>query len=362
MNKKEVSYALFKRPGNGDVHLFFQENNLPEKIRTLRELNNKSGFVIAPFINSIETPILLLHPEHQLCGAEKIISFLNTKRESSIQDFSHTPSLPYLPEENVFLHYSKAFQSVKDFLTAGKLEKIVLARTLSMKNETDLDAVHLFFNACESYPDEYVVLFHTPFTGSWLSATPELLLEHTGGIAHTVAIAGTITEKEQELSRQWNNKNIKEQQIVADFIRSRLHPYHITSSVYEPIRVHSGRLSHLKTNFYFKIESPKFHEQVGDILDSLHPTPAVCGVPQEMSMRLIQKLEYLPRLYYSGFTGLLDLDKQTHFYMTLRCLKMDQDHLTLYAGGGILPMSQLEKEWEETEEKLKIMKSLFIAE
>jgi isochorismate synthase len=362
MNKKEISYALFKQPGNGDIHLFFQENTLPEKIRTLRELNNKSGFVIAPFINSIETPILLIHPEHQLYSSEKIISFLNTKRESFIQNFSHSPSLPYLPEENAFQHYSKAFQSAKDLLTANKLAKIVLARTASLRNKAHFNAVNLFFKACESYPDEYVVLFHTPFTGSWLSATPELLLEHTGGIAHTVAIAGTITEKEQGLSRQWNNKNIKEQQIVADFIRSRLHPYHITSTVYEPIRVHSGRLTHLKTNFYFKIEAQKFHKQVGDILDSLHPTPAVCGVPQEMSMELIPKLECLPRLYYSGFTGQLDVDKQTHFYMTLRCLKMDQDHLTLYAGGGILPMSQLEKEWEETEEKLKIMKSLFIAE
>ena len=52
------------------------------------------------------------------------------------------------------------------------------------------------------------------------------------------------------------------------------------------------------------------------------------------------------------------MDRQTHFYVTLRCLKMDHDHLTLYAGGGILPMSQMESEWEETEGKLKIMKSL----
>ncbi|MBR5690978.1 MAG: isochorismate synthase [Verrucomicrobia bacterium] len=358
MNKKEVSYALFKHPGNGDIHLFFQENTLPERISVLHELNNKTGFVIAPFTVSNETPILLLHPEYQLHEAKEIIAFLRARRESFSQNSSESLSLPYLEETNVFQQYSKAFQTVKNLLSANKLKKIVLARTASIRNDTDLDTVSLFFKACENYPNEYIVLFHTPFTGTWLSATPELLLEHTNEIAHTIALAGTITDKKHKLPIQWNNKNIKEQQIVADFIRSRLYQYPITSTVYESVQVHAGKLSHLKTNFYFKIGHQKFHEQVGDILDSLHPTPAVCGVPQKESMKLISKLEYPPRLYYSGFTGMLDMDRQTHFYVTLRCLKMDHDHLTLYAGGGILPMSQMESEWEETEGKLKIMKSL----
>ena len=358
MNKKEVSYALFKQPGNGDISLFFQENTLPERIPALRELNNKTGFVIAPFIVSNETPILLLHPEYQLHGIKEIIAFLGTRRESFTQNSSEALSLPYLEETKVFQRYSNAFQTVKDLLSADKLKKIVLARTASIQNDTDLDVTSLFFNACESYTNEYVVLFHTPFTGTWLSATPELLLEHSNEMAHTIALAGTITDKDSTLPTQWNDKNIKEQQIVVDFIRSRLHLYPITSTVYEPIQVHGGKLSHLKTNFYFKIEYQKFYERVGGILDSLHPTPAVCGVPQDESMELISKLECLPRLYYSGFTGILNMDRQTHLYVTLRCLKMGHDHLTLYAGGGILPMSQMESEWEETEEKLKIMKSL----
>ena len=360
MNKKEVSYALFRYPGNGDISLFFQENTLPERIPALRELNNKTGFVIAPFTVSNETPILLLHPEYQLHGTKEIIAFLNARRESFSLNSSDALSLPYLEETNVFQQYSKTFQTVKNLLSANKLKKIVLARTTSIRSDTDLDTVSLFFKACENYPNEYIVLFHTPLTGTWLSATPELLLTHTNQMAHTIALAGTITSKVPKHPIQWNDKNIKEQQIVVDFIRSRLHQYPITSTVYEPIQVHAGRLSHLKTNFYFKIEYQQFHAQVGNILDSLHPTPAVCGVPQKESMELISKLECLPRLYYSGFTGMLDMNRQTHFYVTLRCLKIHHDHLTLYAGGGILPLSQMETEWEETEEKLKIMKSLII--
>jgi isochorismate synthase len=112
---------------------------------------------------------------------------------------------------------------------------------------------------------------------------------------------------------------------------------------------------HLKTVFNFQINDTN---KLGDLLGSLHPTPAVCGFPKEEAYRLITENEGYDRSYYSGFSGPLYMTGGTHLFVNLRCMEIGPEELTFYAGGGLLASSKLETEWEETEEKLKTMLSL----
>ena len=85
----------------------------------------------------------------------------------------------------------------------------------------------------------------------------------------------------------------------------------------------------------------------------MHPTPAVCGIPKQESLHFIGKNEGYDRGFYSGVVGMLNPDGKTDLYVNLRCANITGHKIVLYAGGGILASSDMESEWQETEEKMK---------
>ena len=87
---------------------------------------------------------------------------------------------------------------------------------------------------------------------------------------------------------------------------------------------------------------------------ALHPTPAVCGLPKTEALTRILTTESLDRRYYAGFLGWWGQDEAA-LYVNLRCLKLYAGGVRLYAGGGILPESTLEQEWQETCHKMCTM-------
>ena len=75
---------------------------------------------------------------------------------------------------------------------------------------------------------------------------------------------------------------------------------------------------------------------------------------------LLKKSEGYDRRYYSGFIGWLDPDGRTDLYVNLRCMHIEEEQLTLYAGGGLLASSELNDEWLETEKKLQTMRRIIV--
>lgn len=152
-------------------------------------------------------------------------------------------------------------------------------------------------------------------------------------------------------------KNIEEHQYVVDFITKHLTPFaegSIAKSPCHPTR--AGNVVHLHTDISFR---PKAALSIGSLLQSLHPTPAVCGTPTESAKRRILMSETTPRKYYAGFSGPININEQTALFVSLRCMEMSEGQATLYAGGGILKESKLEEEWQETCRKLHAMQQLF---
>ena len=121
-----------------------------------------------------------------------------------------------------------------------------------------------------------------------------------------------------------------------------------------PRTVRAANLVHLRSDFTFKLAD---NNKIGDLLQALHPTPAVCGLPKREAFKFIVKNEHTPRRYYSGFMGPV-AQEDTHLYVSLRCMNIDGDVCHLYAGGGLLKDSVEEQEWLETEAKMETMKKL----
>ena len=306
---------------------------------------NSTGYIVAPFKASSKFPVYVYN---NIDVSVHSIADFSSNEETTDKDIAF-----HSDEQS----YQSAFLKVKHCLENGEANKIVLARKETANNITT-NHTALFINACRKYPHCYIALIKTTRHGVWLTATPELLYKTHLSHGHTTALAGTMKWSDSENGKLWSTKNIKEQQMVTDYIKGRLTDHYIAFSLANPRTIKAGALAHLQTDF--TIETGK-HSAL-ELLQILHPTPAVAGTPLQVAIRAIEQAEGENfRQYYTGFNGFLNHKKYgTQCYVSLRLMNIDNgNNVHLYAGGGILPESTLEQEWHETALKLNTMKSLF---
>jgi isochorismate synthase len=347
----EQSFVIYRIPDHAPVFLM-QKEGLPEILNNPTGLNGKNGFVMAPFQIAENHPLVLIRPDLLLEGEVAIARYLAKIKQTAEKDSVDEPSDGSQPEDS-FTNYKSAFELFQKALHAGSCDKIVLSRTYRHVRQSGFSIGKTFESACLKYPEAFTYLCHTPITGTWLGCSPEILLSGSGNHWQTVALAGTM--KLNGKTPNWDKKNVKEQQIVSSYLEKQLRIKDFTCSISEPYATKAGNLMHLKTDFNFKMPD---NSRIGELLDFLHPTPAVCGYPKTEAYRLILAQEGYDRSYYSGFTGPLSVRGKSHLCVNLRCTQIGPDHLTLYAGGGLMPDSELASEWEETEAKLQTMLSL----
>jgi len=350
--KQNKCFSVYKSPGKTTIHFVMQQNGEPEYLQDLTALNGKKGFVFSPFKVTDLTPVVLLHPDIMLYGEKEILGFLN---ESSVDEMQSDINDGIDCRFDDRRTYQEVFDLFHKALCSGYCEKIVLSRPDFLPKPSGFSAGKTFQTACKAYPDAFVYLFHSLKTGTWLGSSPELILSGKDGNWQTVAMAGTKNISKENETPEWDEKNIKEQQIVADYIEKQLHKHDLAYTIKGPFACRAGKLMHLKTTFCFRMIN---NGKIGDLLNILHPTPAVCGYPKEEAYRLITEKEGYDRSYYSGFIGELALSEKTGLFVNLRCMQIGSKFLTLFAGGGLLASSRLESEWEETEAKLQTMLSL----
>lgn len=331
-----MCYAFYRLPYD-DAYTVVRSTRDPLVLDAPEAIGQQTGFVIAPFAVTADCPLLLIQPDsvsrHQLPAADG--------------DKSAAPSetQPSLPGEA----YQAAFRHFHDAVSEGWMQKLVLSRSKELACPgCEAEAETLFRRACQLYPRLMVMLLSTPQSGTWLIATPEVLLDGRDTAFHTIALAGTMPYAGGYA--RWSQKNLDEQQVVADYLHDRLAPLAAQLLADGPVTMRAGDLVHLRTDFRFRL-----HEGVtpGTVISRLHPTPAVCGFPRELAQAFIHEHEPGHRRYYSGFAGPVGLDGETHLYVSLRCACLHGDTATLYAGGGIMPGSQCASEWLETEYKMK---------
>ena len=193
-----------------------------------------------------------------------------------------------------------------------------------------------------------VFCFSTPATGCWIGATPELLLKGTSDGLESMALAGTRVAYTKE---EWDNKNKEEQRIVCDYILKIFNNNAISSVEGPTFTKVTGKIEHICTPVWGKYNLRDFN--LSKLLRDLSPTPALCGNPKEMALTEIFKYEGFDRGCYGGFCGPYHSLTDFVFHVVLRCASVNANRCCLYAGGGITVFSEVEKEWQETELKLR---------
>lgn len=341
--ENNLPFVTFRKPGGVDVQLFIQNNDQLYHTKDYQE----SGFVFAPFDDK-ESAILFPLSKSTIYSCE----FLENRTQDKKNDIaSLNPS-----EVSKTGHIALVKKGI-EFLEKNTYKKVVLSRKEHIKYK-EFEIIKTLKKLLVNYKNAFVYCWFHPKVGLWLGATPETLLKVKENTFSTMALAATqvynVNKKTDAHASVfsniiWGAKEIAEHQFVTDFILEQLN---VDVEVSKPYTTRAGSLLHLRTDI-----SGNLTEQLrlNKIVNLLHPTPAVCGVPKQKAKAFILQNENYNRQFYTGFLGELNVDNMSDLYVNLRCMQVFKDHIEIYIGGGITKDSNPESEWEETVAKSKVM-------
>lgn len=341
--EQNLPFVVYNKPNNKNVIGIFQENDYLYFAKDFTEV----GFVMAPFDNEESTVLL----------PEKYSEVIITEFKKNKIEIIAVPVGEELPPEVKTAYEALVRKGIQE-IEAGFFNKVVLSRKeiVMLPHFNLLQLVERLLN---THVAAFAYCWFHPKVGLWMGATPEQLLEAKKNKFKTVALAGTKKYIDTE-EVVWENKEKEEQQFVTDFILNNIKIFTTEITISNTHTTRVGELLHLKTNIQ-GILNPYF--SLKQVLEVLHPTPAVCGLPKLLAKDFILSNEGYDRTFYTGFIGELNknfvLNKQyTDLYVNLRCMSIKGNQATLFAGGGINKGSIPEKEWMETVNKTMTMKGI----
>lgn len=299
--------------------------------------SGQSGFVFMPFDAGVK-----------ICIPTEISSYSQGKFENLEQKSANKFTYETNQKEAFETLVSKGIAAIQN----GAFDKVVLSRKIVLNEQ--ISVVETFQNLIATYPTAFRYLFFHPKIGLWMGATPERLVKINQNQFETVALAGTQLFSKSII---WNTKEIEEQQFVTDFIVSEMASKVKNLVVSEPKTIKAGNLAHLKSIITGQLTDDF---SALELITTLHPTPAVCGLPKESALEFIQKNEAFDRTYYSGFLGEYNSNNQTDLFVNLRCLEVVNDAVNIYVGCGITKDSNPEMEFLETENKSMTMRNIIV--
>lgn len=339
--QNRLPFVLYHKPKSGKLVGFFQYDSVLYTADF-----TEPGFVFAPFNGN---QVVLIPQGKSDVWTENLVADVLVP-EVAVPDSDHKGQEAF---ENLV---AKGIESIR----RNEFQKVVLSRSETVKLE-HFDAIATFKKLTHTYPAAFTYCFFHPQIGMWFGASPEQLLKVSTNRFETMALAGTQKFDGNE-NVDWKNKEKEEQRFVTDFILENLE--NVTSDIAfsSPYTYRAGNLLHLKTDI-----SGTLHEDsnVRQLLDILHPTPAVCGLPKDKARDFILENEGYDRNYYSGYLGELDLgfhsgQSMTDLFVNLRCMEIKNGSAVLYIGCGVTKDSEPQKEYIETVNKsMTIKKILF---
>lgn len=351
--EKRLHFAVYRLPDAADTSVVIQKDPVPYSVTVSDRHIPTKGFLVAPF-SSVNNDAYLIKPDIFFQG------------KPSEHEFSELINLPEntmagqyteCPEDTLKEEYLQNIQDSLQQIKTGTFKKVVLSRIKTIKGDFLENLPAIYMNLCETYPHAFVYLFSV--NGQcWTGATPEPFLCSHHEEIKTVSLAGTRTYNEKDLDlANWNKKELQEHEYVTFHIEQVLKQFRLQDSLKTgPYVVRAGNLLHLRTDFSFPIA--QLNKQLPSFLTALHPTPAVCGMPTENALEFIQRTEKHDREYYTGFMGPVGFTELLDLYVNLRCMKVFDNCVALYIGGGITLDSLPEEEWQETEIKAETLLSV----
>ena len=246
-------------------------------------------------------------------------------------------------------------------IRAGHLEKVVLAREVVVTADAPISVAAVLARLARSYPDCFLYL-----VDGFCGASPELLVSRAGDVVRAQPMAGTAPRSgEPEADHRAAAALLAspgyrhEHQVTIDAVHDTL----LRFSSYvdyepEPSVVALANVVHLATSVEGRLSHPP--ASVLELVEALHPTPAVCGRPTDVALQVIDDLEGFDRGRYAGAVGWVDARGNGEFAVSIRGAAIDGVRAVVVGGNGIVADSDPATELVETRAKMQAMLSAIV--
>ena len=276
---------------------------------------------------------------------------------------TNTPRLkcgPPAPIEQP-LDWKRRVEEAQRQISTGYFDKIVPARSVVMPIERNRwdhnNSIETLISLRERHPTAVTFGVINGKLGSFLGASPEFLVCANDGLVTAEAVAGTRrrdldADQDKALSDELlsDPKERAEHDMVVQFIKSQMSAVGVSpSGASTPSIRQLSHIQHLHTPMYGTIPNGA---GVLKLVDSLHPTPAVAGLPRRPALKHISETEAMDRGWYSGPIGWLQEDGDGEFIVGLRSALVRDNEIHAFAGAGVVEGSDFAAEWGETTLKL----------
>jgi isochorismate synthase len=372
---EQFAMAIWRLPMQDTLHFLADFSGKPNKTKI--ELDESiSGFCFSPFINANGSETLLLKNDIHFVfkqngelsyekdfSLEKRMFFDKIKKNIFKESTSNKLNKSSIALKNIEGKeiFEKIVNNAIEKIKQGDFQKVVLSRSKKVEVRPDFDLISTIYNLSVKYPKAFISAIYLPESNTiWLGASPELLVSlDKNGLFKTMSLAGTQSANASNQTTispnnaRWSQKEIEEQALVSRYIiecfkKVRVREYIETG----PKTVEAGNLLHLQTDFIVDTKAIEFNQFATVLLELLHPTSAVCGMPKIPALDYILQNESYQRDFYSGYLGPVNIENDTQIFVNLRTLKLNGNIAELYAGAGITQDSIPENEWNETEMKM----------
>ena len=331
-----VPFVFYRRPDSDHVKAIIQNDDSLNYATGL----SVAGFVFAPFDDREKSYIIRNDNSVQLSFSYNSAAYKPIKKE-------------FAPTENIAKKtYIDLVKKAIHFINNSDTQKIVLSRK-ELVGICNLDIFAILEKLLNYYQQAFVYIWFHPITGLWMGASPEILLEVEENKFKTMALAGTQSYN-GTMNVIWGSKEKQEQQFVTDYIQQKLKDLKVEIS--EPVTIKAGPILHICSEIKGRLTTTN---DLYSLISTLHPTPAVCGIPKVNAQQFILKNENYKREFYTGYLGEIGSGLSTNYlYVNLRCMKVNDTDVNIYVGGGITKDSIPENEWDETCIKSEVIRSV----
>ena len=250
--------------------------------------------------------------------------------------------------------YREALAKGIELINTGDLDKLVLATRQLLFLRKPLDPLKLLVRLRVQQTNSCRFLWQKNNDESFFGASPERLISLNQNHLLIDALAGTAKKNDDGKELLASSKDLREHHFVVNSILEQLLRNGIKAShESQPRLMTQGHLIHLHTliQAYVKDNLPL------DLVEALHPTPAVAGLPLSKSLSWLRALEPFDRQTYASPIGWIDKNQNSEFRVAIRYGHVRGNELKLFAGAGLVKGSTVEGEMQEVALKFEVLRN-----
>lgn len=253
--------------------------------------------------------------------------------------------------------YANGVAKIQDYIHAGDCYQVNYAQRFSADYEGDPFTAYLALRSALPSPFSSYMEFGQ---GAVLSLSPERFIQVRHGIAETQPIKGTIargvdpvTDQRNADELQASPKDRAENLMIVDLLRNDLskHCDHIAVPALFALQSFAN-VHHLVSTVTGRLQPGA---SALKILEDCFPGGSITGAPKIRAMEIIEELEPVRRSIYCGSLGYISADGNMDTNIAIRSLVCDQGKIYCWGGGGIVADSEVEKEYQESITKVKVL-------